>query len=655
MALAVVALLTLHGGLEVNSLLREAPTVDEVIHLPAGITYWQTGTFKLYPHNPPLIRLAAALPVVASGPETDRLYKRDPRRPWAESFWEGPYPNKAGFAHEFAYQNAARYFELFARARLVMPVFSVFGGWLVFAWSRRLYGDRGGLLSLALWTLCPNILAHGRLVTTDLGATVLGFGATYAFWRFLHQPTWGRAVLAGIALGVAELAKFSMLLLYGLWPVLWVVHEWLARSREGRLARLGRFMVQAVTIVALSVLTIDLGYGFEGVGTPLGRFEFVSQTLARPEKRGTTAPSGRDDLLNLAWSHRVNRFRVTLLADLPSPLPSYYLIGFDLQKLEADGIPKLWGWRPGKDPRPRPDEVSGYPVYLDGQLRETSWWYYYVLALIYKGPEGTLILLGLSMADLLATRRSRAAWADELTLLIVPGVVLGAMSFGTNINLGLRYVLPIFPYLFVSAGKLAPWVSGMAGARRRVAIGVVSACLAATAIATLSIHPHYLAYFNRASGGPARGSEHLIDSNLDWGQELVGLRQWAARNAPGERVGVAYFGQINPELFNLRGEEFDWFLPPALPGHWNGAAPRSPGAGSPPPPGLYAVSVSLIRGLPWRVYDRTRWAPYEAKQDAFAYFQELTPFDHIGHSIFLYRIDGGDAERLARHWVRVPE
>jgi len=641
--LAVVALLGTHYALAASSLPRENPTVDEVIHLPAGISYWQTGTFKLYPHNPPLVKLVAALPALASAPRTERLYHGP--------YWRGPYPNKAGFAHEFAFQNATRYFEIFGAARLAMPTFSVLGGLVVFLWSRRLYGDGGGLLSLALWCLCPNILAHARLVTTDVGATVLGFGATYAFTRSLRRPSWPGAAGVGVALGLAQLSKFSMLLLPGLWSLIWLLHETLARPRDGRRARLAGAIGRGAGAVALCVLTIDLGYGFEGVGRPLGDFEFACSTLTRPEAR-PVVPANGDALLRLAWHHRVNRFRGTALGSFPAPLPAYYLIGFDLQKLEAEGIPKLWLRPPGAGPRPADGEWTGYTVFLDGQLRETGWWSYYTLALAYKVPEGTLILAALSLVILATTRRPRAAWADEGALLLVPAAVLGVMSFGTDINLGLRYVLPMFPYVFVFTGKLVPWAAGRERTRRRLAIAGISAGLGATALATAMIHPSYLASFNWASGGPGRGSEHLIDSNLDWGQDLVGLREWARKHAPGERIGLAYFGQINPEVFNLRGDVFDWSLPPALPGSWQDGGPRSPGASSPPPPGLYAVSASLMRGLPWRVYDRTAWAPFDAKPGAFAYFADLAPIAQVGHSILIYRVNRTDAAKLAAKWAR---
>jgi Dolichyl-phosphate-mannose-protein mannosyltransferase len=654
--LSVAGLLALHAACAINSLMRENPTIDEVVHLPAGITYWQTGTFKLYHHNPPLIKLVAAVPALLSAPVMDPLYQ--------SVWWKSDPPNKAGFAHEFAERNAHLYFELFERARLVMPLFSVLGGLIVFLWSRRLFGAEGGLLSLTLWTFCPNLLAHARLITTDVGATSLGVGATYLFSRYLEQPSWRRAALAGLALGFAELSKFSMLLLYAVWPFLWLVRELFTWQGAGAVRRLVRAVAQGLLMVAISVLTIDIGYGFEDVGQPLGRFEFVCGTLTRPVATGDARPRSQDQMLDLAWRHRVNRFRGTLLELLPVPLPKHYVLGFDDQKLEAEGIPKIW-----LNPRAfgDPNEVTTYPVYLDGVLRQTGWWYYYFDALAYKVPEGTLALVGLALLVLACVPRARVSWPDEITLLTVPVIVMSVMSFGTNINLGLRYVLPVFPYLFISAGRLAPWSSGIVNrAWRRAARIAVGGCAAATVLSAIWIHPHYLAYFNWASGGPSNGSAHLIDSNLDWGQDLVNLRSWLRAHAPDEPVGLAYFGQINPRIFAARGDPISWYLAPARPGTVMDPPPPNrrviatdlppshrPGApGERLRPGLYAVSASLVRGLPWRVYDNhpTRWAPWEAKEHAFSYFEKLTPTDSIGHSIFIYRVTPEIAARLSYIW-----
>ena len=226
-----------------------------------------------------------------------------------------------------------------------MPLFTVIGGLVVFAWSARLYGRSAGLLSLALWVFCPNILAHARLVTSDACSTAMGVAATYVFWRYLHRPTWRWAVAAGILLGVAQLSKFSMLLLYAVWPFLWLLRpmivgrctEWIGARRAP--AYIARGLVHGVGIVALSVVTIDAGYFFEGVGIPLGKYEFGSRTLTRPVPPGMMRPHSENPLLDYTWQFRINRFRGTWLGRLPMPLPEHYLLGFDEQKIETEGMP----------------------------------------------------------------------------------------------------------------------------------------------------------------------------------------------------------------------------------------------------------------------------------------------------------------------------
>lgn len=658
--LAVVALLGSHLALAERSLLSENPTVDEVVHMPAGLTYWDKHTFRLYHHNPPLVKMVAALPVWLAKPELEELYKQ---RSWTQRE-----PAQLNFAQNFAYYNIDRYFELFDLARMVMPLFSVLGGVVVFAWSARLYGATAGLLSLALWCFCPNILAHGRLITSDVGSTAIGAGATFLFWLYLRRPGWGLAAASGVALGLAQLTKFSMLLLYFVWPFLWLVRLVLVPSTEGWPRRIGQGLSHGMLLVAMSILTIDVGYFFEGVGRPLGSFEFASSSLARPVPGGVrTPPASENPLFSMHWPFVQNRFRGTFLERFPSPLPEHYLLGFDEQKLEADGIPvrfqKAYEALGAGDVKGAIAEasssnraVSGYGVYLNGELRATGWWYYYLATLAYKVPEGTWLLMLGSIAILAAAKRSREAWADEVALWTVPSVILFAMSFLTDINLGLRYILAIIPYLYIQAGKLVPWVESLAGQERRSGRSALIGGLALTITATAMIHPSYLAYFNVVSGGPDRTPARLIDSNLDWGQDLVKLRAWCRETIPNEPIGLAYFGQINPTIFTLRGDRFDWFLPPARPNTFESLAPpgvRLIGPAQELKPGWYAVSATLVYGLKWRFYDPTplvnqAWAPtWRSKDDAFGYFRLFEPTHRIGHSIYLYHLTAEDVARAA--------
>jgi hypothetical protein len=657
-ALLLGGILSLYLALAELSLIRENPTVDEVAHLPAGVTYWQKGTFRLYPQNPPLVKLVAALPVVLSDPVMAPVYQ--------QPSWTAPEPSPTTFSQTFARFNMDRYFELFRLARMTMPLFSILGGLVVFMWSRQLYGRAGGLLSLLLWCFCPNILAHCRLVTTDLGATSIGVLATYVFWHYLRRSSWPRATAAGVLLGLAQLSKFSMLLLYAVWPFLWLVRTLATRERVEMLRHARRGFAHGLFVVVLSVLVINAGYLFEGVGIPLGRFEFISATLTRPVAQGIRpAPATKNELYARLWPLRENRFRGTILERLPVPLPEHYLLGFDEQKTESEGLPERLvraseAILAGDLKRARIEldspnlAVRSYPVYLNGVLRDSGWWYYYFYGLFYKVPEGIWLLVILSLL-LLLRRRSGEAWADEFCLWTVPVVVLFTMSFLTNINLGMRYVLPIAPYVFIAVGKVVPWTSELTPKFRRMGQAIVAVCLGLTLAATFWICPHYLAYFNWVSGGPDRVPPHMIDSNLDWGQDLIGLRQWCRENAAGQPIGLAYFGQFNPTIFAYRGDPLDWFLPPAAPGTMrpisnDSGAPALPliGPAKRLVPGYYAVSASFVSGLPWRVYDSSplAWEPaWSAQKDAFGYFRNFTPVARIGHSIYVYKLSREDLAR----------
>ena len=227
------------------------------------------------------------------------------------------------------------------------------------------------MLSLALWTLCPNILAHDRLITTDAGAAALGISATYLYWKYLRAPSRACAGMAGLALGLAQLTKFSMLLFFLLWPAAAIIRRVIAGPRgTDRPVRPQWILADSLLIVGLAVLVINAGYLFERSGIPLGEFELASRSLTRPVKPGEHRPRSRNPLLDGAWKYRVNRFRGTILAELPVPLPEHFVLGFDEQKLEAEGVPKAFlpGAKIAGDASEAESEIVAYPAYLNGKL-----------------------------------------------------------------------------------------------------------------------------------------------------------------------------------------------------------------------------------------------------------------------------------------------
>lgn len=678
-----VALLCLaHFAVACHASAKSTPTIDEFAHLPAGIVYLRTGSFRFYPHNPPLPRLAAALFAETQGLRVTELAQalEAQANPDAGSP-QLNLPNYLLLAELVELENTAtpansrKYFAAFAWGRAAIALWSALTIPVLFAWAASASGRGAGLTAAALWAMCPTVIGHAGLVTTDVPAASLSLVAAWTFARWLDgvarpvtdttpltgratptHPRWSRALLAGLALGAALLTKFSVVLLVPLFA-LWLV---INAARAAGLSAVWRTLRappgrQFFAILALALFVLNAGYLFEGTGTALDRFELASQTLTRPRQPGD--PRSADETVRQLAPQRINRFQGSLLGMLPSPVPAMYLVGFDRLKWEAEGK---------------------YDLYLRGQWQRQGYWDYYLYGLLVKWPLGTWVLfvvalggLALNMgkgafdglpasAELREARtvgqaasgtRKHGPAAMWLVLAAVPLFVLSVLQ---DVNLGLRYALPAFPFLLLiastSAGSAFPKWSRWAA-------------LAAVVFNTASVfrvHPHELAYFNEAVGGPRNGRFHLIDSNLDWGQDLRRLAEWVERHPEWSDVELAYWGPIPPERVgfekhrlaprDLRQVPRPLWLPSET---LNNSGPR---------PGKYAVSVNFERGMGFRTplpFDLARTLPpnHPARhgatmlivpRDAYAWLQHLTPRiePEIGYSILLYDVSPEDAERV---------
>ena len=210
-----------------------------------------------------------------------------------------------------------------------------------------------------------------------------------------------------------------------------------------------------------------------------------------------------------------NRFRGTWLDWVPIPVPADYVIGIDLQ---------------------RKDFEDGLPSYLAGEIRHRGWWYYYLYALAVKEPIG---LMGLAVWGIvlpylgLSGRWNRT---DEVLLVLPAAAILVLVSSQTGITNYMRYVLPLFPFVIVSTSKLAYYCC-----RETFGLGLVVIGLLAWSIAaSIAIHPHQLSYFNETAGGPENGHNHLVESNIDWGQDLLFLKEWIDHH-PEATAGAGLF------------------------------------------------------------------------------------------------------------------
>ena len=582
----VALLLSTHMGLLACSVRQHSPTDMEMAHLAAGISHWRFGDCRLLCVNPPLVRALAALPVLLMEPKTD----------WGRV---SPFPERRpefDVAQDFVLANGQRSVELLAAARWACLPLSIIGASVVFFWARELYGRAAGVLALGLWCFSPTMMAHAQLITPDAGAAALGVAAAYVFRRWLKQPGWGRACWAGVVLGLAQLTKTTWIVLFGLWPLLWIAWNCTGpkskragptgdQKAEGENREVERGCVrqagQMAIILFLGLYVLNLGYVFEGSFQELGDYRFVSEMLAGPndESQRPDPSPGR------------NRFQGTLLARLPVPLPKHYLLGIDLQ--EWDFERRLWS-------------------FLRGEWRKGGWWYYYLYALAIKVPLGTWILVLLALLVGLFGQGYSASRRDELLLLAPLAVVLILVSSQTGFAHHMRYVLPSFPFAFIWVSKVARAVD-----LEHAKIALLAAAATAWSVgSSLYIYPHSLSYFNELVGGPTGGHAHLLGSNIDWGQDLLYLKRWLKKHPDVRLDGLVSHNRYRPACLGL-----DCPMPP-----------------KDPRPGWYAVSVNNLR----------------SRSRAYEYFLNFTPVAMAGYSIYVYHITSGEANR-ARRELGLPE
>ena len=467
------------------TLRAKSVTVDEFGHLPAGLNLWNSGDFAYGELNPPLMNALSALPLKLAGIRT--VYPRDFPQDSRHGFWANGYL--------FMGQHRADYQGLFVRARWVTVALVGLLGVVAFAWGRLLVPARpntAGLLAAALIWFSPEIMSHACLVTTDAGMATFMVAAAFALYLYLREPTWGRAIVCGAALGAAQLIKFTAIYLYPTHLAILVLAAWVRPDLRTR-----RYLLQALAVFAVSVLVINAGYGFQGCFTRAGSLAYQSVACQ-------------------ALGGQLGSF-------IPMPLPQDYVLAFDRQLA---------------------DTQRGDPSFLFGHSYAGGRWYYFLALLAVKTPVPALILLG--FAVFAAVVRKGLRWTDSIVLLLPALVIFVMFSFFSNKQLGLRMILPAIALVVVWTGAA---LASVAWSRvPRVLVGVAVAWLG---FEFVRIHPDYLAYFNQFAGRADRGYHYAVDSNLDWGQDLPALNDYLEREHI-EEIQLLYFGRVDPEIYGIR-------------------------------------------------------------------------------------------------------
>jgi 4-amino-4-deoxy-L-arabinose transferase-like glycosyltransferase len=368
----------------------------------------------------------------------------------------------------------------FPTARMVTVLASLGLGFLCFRWASQLNGYVPALITLGLYVIEPNIIAHSQLVTTDLYAAAAAALTVYALWRFLRMGGWVRGLAFGLVLGLAQLAKFSSVLLF---PICVSIHAlalspaWIASARSRNFRRLGRqlcgFSLLWLGFGLLTVLVINLGFFFNGTFTPLAGFTFRSAPF---------------QAIQTAFPHSLG---------LPVPLPRPYLIKLD-QVLYAE--------------RTAMGSLSSF--YMLGTLNHEGFAGYYLVAFLFKVPLALQAIAVLSLVTYLKHNPRQGFLENDICVLVPIAVYVVYFNLFNRFPKGIRHYLVVFPFILIFCSYVA---KGWRGWARWKWYALVAA-YGYMVVSVLSYFPHYIPYFNELVPDRRFAYRILADSNLDWGQ-----------------------------------------------------------------------------------------------------------------------------------------
>ena len=491
------------------SISRKSITNDEIVHIPAGYYHLVAGDFQLNNEHPPLVKMWAALPLLIVQPDEPPAPKTE-----AENFMERTW----GFHERFWHANQARFQTVTFWPRVMMIPITLALGVLIFAFARKLFGETAGLIAVALYVLEPTVLAHGRVVHTDVPAALaylLFFFALYKYSRAgtsdtgpviagtagvspassnasipdsskplshdnvafhesgrdargpsNHGPSYGQALLLGLVCGVALLTKFSMLIVL---PVLAVYFlSQLITYRRDRQRRM-QILIHSALVVGVVLLLVNAAYYFQHPALEASDVRWVQMK-----------------------SPAVSVLITSGIRVLSKVVPTYYLFG--VYNIELHNY-------------------YGHATSLLGQYSDLGWWYYFPVAFALKTtiPFLLLAIVGLGWSLWRFVKRDwRFLW-----LLLPVGIYL-AISLTSHINIGIRHFLPVYPFLFIAGGAL---LAQLLQVRRTVGIAVLIVLFGWMGFEAIRTFPNYTPYMNQLASRHPRWY-YLSDSNVEWGDDV---------------------------------------------------------------------------------------------------------------------------------------
>ena len=430
-----------------------------------GISTGRREDFGVNPEHPPLVKLVAAMPLLG-------MPLIQPHPPQFNFIVE-----QYGGGAQLLFGNDAE--TILHRTRIAASLFTFILALLIFAAGYEMFGPVAAVIALSLFVFEPTVLAHGALVTTDMGVACFTFAAVYGFYRYLKRPSLLRLAVCGLAVGLALASKVSGALTLPILLLLAVVD--IAFTREERGARAAK---SAGALAGIGVMGYIVLWAF-----------YTFRYAARPG--GAVLEPSLGQLLPL----------------IPHPWEASMLRLFAAWHLLPEGY--LFGWAKLYS------GIMNNPAFLFGHIYPTGTWLYFPAAFLIKSSLTLLFLLIASMFVLSHFRR------EAIFLWVALGTLLLA-CMTEHLNIGVRHALALYPFAILLAAAAA-WSVAQ---RSRVTGIAVAVLLIFQCVTSLHAYPDYLPYGNEAFGGPSKTYKVLTDSNVDWGQQLKEVHAWMAAQQP---------------------------------------------------------------------------------------------------------------------------
>jgi len=593
-------LLTLFGLLAVTSMWNDNANYDERIHLPAGYSYITQQDMRLNPEHPPLVKDLAALPLLF-------MKINFPFQSWG---WNTPltayssrtlaWQTDVSFGNDLLYYSGNDAQNMMRYGRIPIILIGILLGFYIFRFVRELWGDLAGIIALTFYSFSPTFLAHTRLVTTDVAAAAAFFISFYYLYKWLKAPTRRNLGVFGIVLGLGLLTKFSTFLLIPIFG--FIVFAWILLHGQWK-----KYLGGFILVLLIAYLVVGAVYAYHTWNYPAEKqaidTAFVLSTFGfRPLANLSIWISSQPVLR--AWGH--------------------YFLGF-LMVLQRSG--------------------GGNTTYYLGEVSANGSRSYFPIVYLLKEPLAYILLtffaLFLALKKFIAYKTSggksfrqdfsnllKNNFAEFGMLAII--VVYWAFSIKSNLNIGVRHVLPTLPFIYtLTARQISFWIKGGIQERisnyhgfwqlfslywRRFKRGFIIAVLFIWAVTSVvSAWPSFLAYFNGIAGGSNYGYKFVVDSNLDWGQDILRLAQFIEKNNIKE-IKMDYFS----------GAPAEYYIKTAKIDSYNREVPQK---------GWLAVSATILMGA-----CKGDKIPCSYSERAYTWLDSYKPVAKIGYSIFVYDI-----------------